>query len=82
MPFEDDDGLIKPAAFVVAAADVTEAELKQHVLDRLEPYKHPRHVTFVDELPRTHLGKVDRGALGRLGHDRDAAPSLAPPDRE
>jgi benzoate-CoA ligase family protein len=74
VPFEDDDGLLKPAAFVVAAADVTEAELKQHVLDRLEPYKHPRHVTFVDELPRTHLGKVDRGALGRLGHDRDAAP--------
>jgi benzoate-CoA ligase family protein len=67
--FEDDDGLLKPTAFVVAAATISEAELKQHVLDRLEPYKHPRRVIFVDQLPETHLGKVDRGALKRLaGH--------------
>lgn len=63
VPFEDDDGLLKPTAFVVASATVSEAELKQHVLDRLEPYKYPRRVIFVDELPQTHLGKVDRGAL-------------------
>ena len=64
--FEDDDGLLKPTAFVVASAPLSEAELKQHVLDRLEPYKHPRRVIFVEELPQTHLGKVDRGALKRL----------------
>ena len=29
------------------------------------PYKAPREVTFVDALPRTHLGKVDRGRLRR-----------------
>jgi benzoate-CoA ligase family protein len=69
VPFEDDDGLLKPTAFVVAAASVSEAELKQHVLDRLEPYKYPRRVVFVDELPQTHLGKVDRGALRRLADD-------------
>jgi acyl-coenzyme A synthetase/AMP-(fatty) acid ligase len=69
VPFEDDDGLLKPTAFVVAAASVSEAELKQHVLDRLEPYKYPRRVVFVDELPLTHLGKVDRGALRRLADD-------------
>ena len=69
VPFEDDDGLLKPTAFVVAAATVSEAELKQHVLDRLEPYKYPRRVVFVDELPQTHLGKVDRGALRRLADD-------------
>jgi benzoate-CoA ligase family protein len=69
VPFEDDEGLLKPTAFVVAAANVSEAELKQHVLDRLEPYKYPRRVVFVDELPQTHLGKVDRGALKRLAHD-------------
>ncbi len=63
---EDDDGLLKPVAFVVAAAAVSEADLKQHVLDRIEPYKHPRRVIFVDELPQTHLGKVDRGALKRI----------------
>ncbi|HUP17647.1 MAG TPA: benzoate-CoA ligase family protein [Acidimicrobiia bacterium] len=69
VPFEDDDGLLKPTAFVVTSATVSEAELKQHVLDRLEPYKYPRRVIFVDELPQTHLGKVDRGALKR--HARD-----------
>lgn len=69
VPIEDADGLLKPTAFVVAAASVTEAELKRHVLDRLEPYKHPRRVIFVDELPQTHLGKVDRGALRRLADD-------------
>ena len=63
---EDDHGLLKPTAFVVASATTSEAELQQHVLDRLEPYKHPRRVVFVDELPQTHLGKTDRGALKRL----------------
>jgi acyl-coenzyme A synthetase/AMP-(fatty) acid ligase len=36
------------------------------VLQRLEAYKHPRRVHFVDDLPKTHLGKVDRGALKRM----------------
>ncbi|MFN8609479.1 MAG: benzoate-CoA ligase family protein [Vulcanimicrobiota bacterium] len=56
------DGLTRPHAFVIADP-VSEQELKDHVLARLEPYKHPRGVTFVDSLPRTHLGKVDRTAL-------------------
>ena len=42
-------------------------ELKAYVRDRLEPYKHPREVVFMDALPRTHLGKVDRGRLRRPG---------------
>ena len=29
----------------------------------LAPYKAPREVVFLDQLPRTHLGKVDRGRL-------------------
>jgi acyl-coenzyme A synthetase/AMP-(fatty) acid ligase len=33
--------------------------------ERLEPYKYPREVTFLDAFPRTHLGKVDRGRLAR-----------------
>jgi acyl-coenzyme A synthetase/AMP-(fatty) acid ligase len=39
--------------------------LRALALARLEPYKHPRAIVFVDDLPRTHLGKVDRGALKR-----------------
>lgn len=62
---EDESGLAKPVAFVVADG-VGEQELIDWVLGRLEPYKHPRRVVFVDQLPQTHLGKVDRGALKRM----------------
>jgi 4-hydroxybenzoate-CoA ligase/benzoate-CoA ligase len=70
----DAAGLMKPVAFVVAAgaggaggpADDLEDSLKRHCLERLDAYKHPRRVLVVLEMPRTHLGKVDRGALRRL----------------
>ncbi len=61
----DQDGLTKPHAFVVADGD-TEGlgdELRAWVRERLEPYKAPREVAFLATLPRTHLGKVDRGKL-------------------
>jgi len=61
----DEAGLAKPVAFVVGDV-ATEQELIDWVLQHLEPYKHPRRVYFVDRLPQTHLGKVDRGALRRL----------------
>lgn len=65
-----DDGLVKPEAFVVlepgvSPGDVTADELQDWARDRLEPYKYPRAVHFMDDLPRTHLGKVDRGGLSR-----------------
>ncbi len=63
---EDDDGLLRPVAFVVGGGEVTEQELRDWVLERLEPYKHPRRVVFVEELPQTHLGKVDRGRLRQM----------------
>jgi benzoate-CoA ligase family protein len=61
----DPSGLVKPRAYVVARAkrDGLDEELKAFVRERLEPYKHPREVVFVESLPRTHLGKVDRGRL-------------------
>jgi benzoate-CoA ligase family protein len=68
----DASGLVKPCAYVVAreggagaARDALAEELRAFVRERLEPYKHPREVIFVDALPRTHLGKVDRGRLRR-----------------
>jgi len=65
----DASGLVKPRAYVVARERYPglEVELKAFVRDHLEPYKHPREVILVDELPRTHLGKVDRGRLGGSG---------------
>ncbi len=61
----DADGLIKTKAFVVlkdgAAAD--EAELKGFVKDRLAPYKYPRSIAFIAELPKTATGKIQRFRL-------------------
>jgi benzoate-CoA ligase len=64
---EDANGLIKPHAFVVATeerAGLAE-ELQAFARERLEPYKAPRTIRFMETLPRTHLGKVDRGQLRR-----------------
>jgi benzoate-CoA ligase family protein len=63
----DASGLMKPLAYVVSRErrEGLDQELKAFVRDRLDPYKHPREVVFVDALPRTHLGKVDRGKLRR-----------------
>jgi benzoate-CoA ligase family protein len=61
----DGTGLTKPCAFVVAdgPGDVLARELQAFVREALEPYKYPREVLFLESLPRTHLGKVDRGRL-------------------
>ncbi len=62
----DDSGLAKPVAFVVTNDDVSENVLVDWVLARVEAYKHPRRIFFVEELPQTHLGKVNRSALKRM----------------
>jgi benzoate-CoA ligase family protein len=62
----ESDGLTRPHAFVVPArpaGDGLEAELLAFVTARLESYKAPRSIVFMEALPRTHLGKVDRGRL-------------------
>ncbi|SEH11150.1 long-chain acyl-CoA synthetase [Natronorubrum sediminis] len=52
-------------AFVVTTpdADVTEDELKEYCLTNLAEYKHPREIEFVEELPRTTTGKVQKFKL-------------------
>ena len=65
---EDDDKLIKPMAYVVlkpgltASPTLSEA-LKKHVKGLLAPYKYPRWFEFVDELPKTATGKIQRFKL-------------------
>ena len=61
----DGSGLTKPRAYVVSreSRPGLEEELKAFVRERLDAYKHPRDVVFMETLPRTHLGKVDRGKL-------------------
>lgn len=48
------------------ATDVTAGEIQQFVKSVLAPYKYPREVKFVDELPRTATGKVQRYLLREL----------------
>jgi benzoate-CoA ligase len=61
----DADGLTKTKAFVVLkpGGAATEAELKAFVKDRLAPYKYPRAIEFVAELPKTATGKIQRFKL-------------------
>jgi len=84
----DGDELVKPKAFVVprtgrepadeAAAAAFAVELQSWVKSRLAPYKYPRWVELLAELPKNDRGKVDRKALkGRQA--APAAPRVAPP---
>ena len=61
----DKDGLTKTKAFVVlkAGAEASEETLKDFVKDKLAPYKYPRVIEFVAELPKTATGKIQRFKL-------------------
>ncbi|MCU1282759.1 MAG: Benzoate-CoA ligase [bacterium] len=64
----DGEGLIKPKAYVVlkpghAAGAALDGELKQFVKARLAPFKYPRTIEFVAELPKTATGKIQRYKL-------------------
>jgi benzoate-CoA ligase len=61
----DADGLTKTKAFVVlkAGEQVTDSELKLFVKDKLAPYKYPRQIVFIDDLPKTATGKIQRFKL-------------------
>ncbi len=68
----DADGLVKTKAFVVlkAGEHADEAELKAFVKDRLAPYKYPRAIEFIAELPKTATGKIQRFRLRELEQSR------------
>lgn len=64
----DDEGLVKPEAYVVlkesgAAGPDMEAALMEHCKAGLARYKYPRWFNFVDELPKTATGKIQRFRL-------------------
>ena len=61
----DADGLVKTKAFVVLkdGASADEGELQRFVKDRLAPYKYPRSIEFIAELPKTATGKIQRFRL-------------------
>jgi benzoate-CoA ligase family protein len=66
-----ENGLVTPKAFVVLKegtlpSESLERELKDYVKQDLAPYKYPRIIEFVDELPKTSTGKIQRFKL-RVG---------------
>ena len=68
----DDEGLTKTKAFVVLKPGhhATEAELQAFVKEKLAPYKYPRFIEFVSELPKTATGKIQRFKLRELENQR------------
>jgi benzoate-CoA ligase len=61
----DAAGFDKPCAFVVLVpgGQAAPEELQQQVKNRLAPYKCPRWIEFVAELPKTPTGKIQRFRL-------------------
>jgi benzoate-CoA ligase len=69
---EDRDGLVKPVAHVVPSPDVTPGtelalELQQFARLHLAEYKRPRWIEFVEALPLTATGKIQRFKLRARG---------------
>jgi benzoate-CoA ligase len=67
----DHGGLVKTRAFVVlkrdfAPSEILADELKVFVKERLAPHKYPRDIVFVDDLPKTATGKIQRFKLREL----------------
>ena len=70
---KDINGLIKPKAFIVLNENVStsknlELELTNHVKSQLTPFKYPRSYEFIDSLPKTATGKIQRFKL-RIKND-------------
>jgi benzoate-CoA ligase family protein len=66
--YTDEQGLTKPRAFIVLregreANGAAAEEIQSFVKERLAAYKYPRKVDFVDSLPKTDRGKIDRKKL-------------------
>ena len=65
---KDEQGLVKPKAFIVPRAGVEAdpvlaAALQEFVKDRLAPFKYPRWIEFAGDLPKTATGKIQRFKL-------------------
>ena len=65
---EDESKLTKPKAYVVlkpgnTANEELKERLQQHVKAKLAPYKYPRWIQFLNELPKTATGKIQRFKL-------------------
>ena len=83
VPAEDANGLTKPKAFVVlkeprdgSSSRALYEELKVHVKKTVGPWKYPRWIEFVDSLPKTATGKIQRFMLRNMVGESSAPRSL------
>lgn len=64
---KDREGLVKPKAYLVLETPLDETDVealvKEHVKERLAPFKYPRWIEVVEELPQTATGKIKRYLL-------------------
>ncbi|MFD7990255.1 AMP-binding protein [Streptomyces mexicanus] len=68
---DEDRGQVVVAHVVVKEGAARDAEvLRAHVRSRLSPYKCPREIVFLDALPRTATGKLQRFRLRGRGADQ------------
>ena len=75
-PDPERGAVVKAFVILAAGAAGTPAlveELQQLVRSRLAPYETPKEIEFVDALPMTTTGKLQRNVLRRLEEDRAAA---------
>jgi acyl-coenzyme A synthetase/AMP-(fatty) acid ligase len=81
--FEEETGLHTPKAFVVlceghdGSAELVR-ELQDFVKQRITPYKYPRRVEFLTELPKTAAGKVLRYKLREISGTLSSNPLTTP----
>ena len=73
-PNEERGQIVK--AFVVLADDCEEGAdlttpLQDHVKDSIAPYKYPREIEYIDALPKTETGKIQRAKLRKQEHERE-----------
>ena len=68
VPEADPEGLLKPKAFVVlrsgAGTDGLHEALKEHVKQKIGPWKYPRWIDVVDSLPKTATGRFKGSSCG------------------
>jgi len=71
----NDDGLVRVALFVVGeeGGDAALADaVRSKLLSTLSVYKCPRNITFVDAIPRTATGKIQRYKLRQMAAEMKA----------
>ena len=74
-------GLIVKAYVVLAGGAAADAALTQalqdHVKQTIAPYKYPRAIEYVAQLPKTETGKLRRFALRQIAAGGPASPGIA-----